>query len=279
MLGIDISKYTSPRSPTAMQRLKDAGQEMAIIQSHPPGYGPEASLELMRSCNAVELAWDAYIYGYCGFPDWAEGALGTLDRAQHEGLQPLRVWYDIEDVVPATLAMTVQQRVNAYNRDLTKIDHWCALRGLPRPGVYSGKWYFDQYLPGVWAWADRDLWDSDYDQVADNEHGFRPYGGWTRRAIKQYIGTSTIAGVSGLDQNALGEQEANRIRGGSGDDDVKIPQEYQDKFGCGPTDVDCLIANFEGVIATARELAFAEGQAQGQDAVRKLAEIARIATG
>jgi hypothetical protein len=242
----DLSKYTEPRDPAALQRLKDAGVQLAIIQAHPDGYGRPSSLQLFRSAAAVGMPWDAYIYGYCAFPDWTEGALQTLDLAVGEGLRPLRVWYDIEDVNAPAQRMSVDQRVAAYNRDLAKIDKWSADHGLPRPGVYSGGWYFAQYLPGVTAWADRDLWDSDYDGVPDVDHGFRPYGGWTARAIKQHVGTSTLAGVGGLDQNALSAAELQRVLQGE-EVDVPVPQKYIEKFGEGIT-WEGVADNLEGII-------------------------------
>lgn len=230
MLALDCSKYTSPRSPAAMQRVKNEGVGAVIIQAHPPGYGPDATLELMRSARDVGMPFDAYIYEYVGYSEWVQGALQTLNRAASEDLVPLRIWFDIEDVEAQAKAMSVPQRVAAYERDLRLIDQWSVQMGLPRPGVYSGKWYWDQYLPGITAWKDRDLWDSDYDGVPDVDVGFRPYGGWLERAIKQHVGTSVYAGMSGIDQNALSYKEALRILGAVGEETEElaypVPEEY-----------------------------------------------------
>jgi len=52
---------------------------------------------------------------------------------------------------------------------------------------YTGKWVFDNL---GWSaqdyWSDRRLWDSNYDNVPNVEHGFRPYGGWTEAWLKQF---------------------------------------------------------------------------------------------
>lgn len=67
-------------------------------------------------------------------------------------------------------------------------------------GVYSGKWFFDRQ---GWSqhdyWADRMLWDSNYDGVAVTEADFTPYGGWTKPVVKQYAGTTSIGHVHQID--------------------------------------------------------------------------------
>jgi hypothetical protein len=51
----------------------------------------------------------------------------------------------------------------------------------------TGKWVFDQ---AGWSnqryWAERRLWDSNYDGVANVDHNFRPYGGWLEAWMKQF---------------------------------------------------------------------------------------------
>ena len=53
--------------------------------------------------------------------------------------------------------------------------------------IYSGKWFFDNqgWSNEIW-WAARRLWDSAYDNVADVDAGWKPYGGWVERWLKQF---------------------------------------------------------------------------------------------
>src|SRR5882672_10576165 len=53
------------------------------------------------------------------------------------------------------------------------------------------------------TFADRLLWDANYDDVADTRLGYVPYGGWGYPTIKQFRGTMAVAGIGGLDLNVL----------------------------------------------------------------------------
>jgi len=47
------------------------------------------------------------------------------------------------------------------------------------------------------------LWDARYDKIADLDMNWVPYGGWKERAIKQYQGTTTVAGGISADLNVV----------------------------------------------------------------------------
>lgn len=107
-----------------------------------------------------------------------------------EGYDLEHLWLDVEQV---------GLKVADVDRDLATCD---AYMGGKLTGIYSGRWFFsDQGWLGLTKWADqgRALWDSNYDQVPVVEANFRPYGGWTKPAIKQYRGTSSIGHVSQID--------------------------------------------------------------------------------
>jgi hypothetical protein len=55
------------------------------------------------------------------------------------------------------------------------------------------------------------LWDADYDDVADAKMGYVPYGGWNAVTIKQFRGTTVIAGIAGLDLNMLSVELAAQL--------------------------------------------------------------------
>ena len=61
---------------------------------------------------------------------------------------------------------------------------------------------------------------------------------------------------------------------------MPIPQEYVDKFHLGSNqDIQGLIDNFEGVIATTRGIALAEGEAAGLACEARLERIKQVLTG
>lgn len=236
MRALDLSKFTSRVTAGVVNAWCAEGIGLLIVQAHPAGYGQERSIEIVRVICAHRCAkhsggmpWDAYIYGYLEYSDWTVGACATLDILAAEGFVPREGWYDIEDVDTGK-TWTPMQRVDAYNRDLAVFDSWLMAHGRPRAGVYTAIWYFSGYLQGVGApWADRELWDADYDQVADNEAGWVPYGGWTERRIKQYAGTSVDV-VGGLDLDVLSAGEAAQVESGGEDVDAQERTEYEERI-------------------------------------------------
>ncbi len=211
-LAVDASKFTVGLDGAAVDRWCGLGVRLAIVQAHPKGYGREQSLELIRALaahrcplHADGMPWDAYIYQYMADPDWTTSALGTLDLAAEDGHAPRELWLDVEDV-DTERGWPAAWRQQAVERDLVACDAWAEAHGLPPTGIYSGKWYWDQYM-GAATFPGRELWDSNYDGQADAGVNFRPYGGWSQAAIKQYAGTSTLSGVGGVDLDVLSVDE------------------------------------------------------------------------
>lgn len=117
-----------------------------------------------------------------------QSRLAMFDGFTLEGL-----WLDVEQ------DGLVQSDVD---RDLVLCD---AYTHRPKStGIYSGHWFFvKQGWLTLTRWADRRLWESNYDDVADVAVHFTPYGGWTRPAIKQYMGTSSIGSVHQIDLDVM----------------------------------------------------------------------------
>jgi hypothetical protein len=129
------------------------------------------------------------IQGYCWvFPNTLPGSMQSrllmFDGYTLEGL-----WADVEQ------SGLIRADVD---RDLAVMDTY-----FGRPvGLYSGRWWFQQqgWLRVDW-WADRPLWESNYDSIADVDVGFVPYAGWQQCQIKQFLGTSSIGAVQQIDRN------------------------------------------------------------------------------
>lgn len=256
--ALDASKFTV--APTPVDAWQAAGAGLAIIQSHPANYGQERSLEIMRAVHGAGMPFDSYIYQYLAYLDWLPGALVTLDLAAAEGLLPRKLWLDVEDV-DSGKGWSVVQRVAAIQRDLDLCDTWATAHGLPRTGVYGASWYWHPYLANTVAFADRQLWTAEYDNVADAA-AFTEFGGWESCRIKQYAGSQP----DGTDLDVLSEDEEADLNGG---DMTPVPQDYRDKFGPNVT-WPGVAANLEGIISQVQaELAAAEST----DAQAKLDKI------
>jgi len=194
MLAVDASKFTL--EPFPVDQWKANGVGLVICQAHPAGYGNDKSIRLIRAVAAAGLPWDAYVYQYLNSPDWCTGALATLDAAAQEGLQPRKLWLDLEDVDQGQ-GWTVSQRVAAIQRDLAA----CDARGLT-VGIYSAAWWWNTRMDGGAFFTDRQLWAAQYDNVADTT-AFTPFGGWSSCRIKQYAGSQS----DGTDLDVLSAEE------------------------------------------------------------------------
>lgn len=68
--------------------------------------------------------------------------------------------------------------------------------------IYTSKYMWEICMGNTHTFSEYPLWDALYDENADLDAGWIPYGGWEMRAIKQYQGTTDIAGIS-ADLNVL----------------------------------------------------------------------------
>jgi antitoxin component of MazEF toxin-antitoxin module len=150
--------------------------------------------------------------------------------------------------------VTRQSEVNAAR---AAADEWARERGLPPSGGYSGDWYINGYLGGWWpdGWL---YWVADYGS---------PPGSRIRPSAPVHQFTSSPVDTNMMDESEIFAQQAADV---GGDDEVRIPTEYVEKFGL-PNDQDIhgLIDNFEGVIRTTRE----QAEAKAADAEAKLEQI------
>jgi hypothetical protein len=206
-LAVDISNYTDPITPAAAQALKGAGVELVLVQAvdPPPGYPAGVTRSQIQTCLDAGLAVDAYV--------WLWFDLDVAD-IQHklallDGLSVRQLWLDVEDTAAIKYDQaTCEQKVSDA---LAACDAYTTTSGQ-KTGVYSGRWFWAdrRYMGNTTAFSDRELWDAQYDLVADTGT-FVPYGGWTNAAIKQYQGTTSLAGVGGLDLNVLSVGEAAEL--------------------------------------------------------------------
>lgn len=186
-LGIDVSNYSGALSSGQVDDLKKAGYGLVIVQAITGLDGKSYTSQQLATCHGMFMRVQGYVW--C-FPN--ETAASVNSRLNMFNGFPLeRIWLDVEQA-----GVTVKD----VNLALSLCDLYM---GNDTPtGIYSGKWFFDaQKWTNRSFWANRPLWDSNYDGVADPDVNFRPYGGWDRCEIKQFRGTSTVAGIPNVDIN------------------------------------------------------------------------------
>jgi hypothetical protein len=254
MLAVDVSNYTGRLTKKTLNAWKAADVGLVIVQAidPPEGYPEGVTRQQVEACDAAGLAVDAYLWLWMtgDFESDIRHKLSLLD-----GLPIRQLWLDVEDTSGGDSHMRVIRTRRALEIcDQWVIDHGGAtvrtglngegMRMLHPTGVYSGRWYWPVYMQNTNEFADRELWDANYDDNPDASANFRPYGGWRAARIKQYRGTSELAGQGGIDMNVLSVAEEAEL-----EDDVVIPDDYVSKFDLHDNhDVEGLIANFEGII-------------------------------
>lgn len=181
MLAVDISNYTEPLDA---KLLYDSGVRKAIVQTVNPNIlSYQEQIPLLRS-QGIEV--EGYVYLWMDDPKfcsdrvrWACQSLRAMDVP--------RIWLDVEDET-------------ADKRNLVpSLDASIDAAGDMLAGIYTGKWYWDNYMGGITKYSHLPLWVAQYDNTQDLY--MYPFGGWTSCVMKQYAGQSTIPGITGIDMN------------------------------------------------------------------------------
>ena len=188
-LAIDVSNYTGPISPAQAEALKaaDVGRVIVQIVDPPPGYPPSVFRQQIPVLLGAGIEVEAYVYL------WLAGDTAARVRWAEAEIAPWRerigrMWLDVEDV-------TVPEDQDANRAAVLAAVDACRMPA----GIYSAGWYWRPYMGDTAAFARLPLWAAEYDGEASFR--FTPFGGWTACAMKQHIGESSIAGLSGLDQD------------------------------------------------------------------------------
>lgn len=180
-LGFDCSNYTQNLSPQTASALLEAGASRALVACQFPDVYHEQQQILANAGIATE-AW-IYLYNSKGpFVQQTKSALQTIG-----GTVP-RLWLDIEDTSTPWV----------YDIEADIMDSLDEIRraGL-QCGIYTGAWFWKQYLPTFTPGPGVRLWLANYDN--DPETYSADFGGWRYCSVKQYQGGASLAGVTNID--------------------------------------------------------------------------------
>lgn len=190
-LVVDVSNWTSPITPAELEQWKQRGVGLVIVQAWA---GPVRTQ--LQLCQDAGIPTDAYVFVYPG--DTA--ALIRSRLALCDGYTIRRLWLDVE--LQGVSPQLVRMALGECDKYPTRLNP---------TGIYTGRWYWQPAtgaMKNTTAFANRPLWDSNYDGVYDTTVDFKPYGGWTSATIKQYQDTSTLDGVGNVDLDVLSASDA-----------------------------------------------------------------------
>jgi hypothetical protein len=202
--AVDLSNYSTGFTAENLATAVQNGLECCIIQAFPPTHRayPDQCAQAAL-CDSQNVTWMAYIYDYLASPDWRDGCLDGLSQLVDQGHTPYKLWADEEDVTPDARGMSVQDRIAAIDATVQALNSWSASAGLTAAaGIYTAAWWWVPNTGNDTSFSTDPLWAAQYDDDPDTVD-FKPFGGWTECAIKQFRGTSTLGKIGGLDLDVL----------------------------------------------------------------------------
>lgn len=184
----DISNYTMATPASA---FKSAGVKKVVIQVVDPSPPYPSGVYQQQIQDAAAFGLEIEVYGYYWWGAGPDQMRAWMDMIRPYKYLIKRFWIDVEDTLPFS-----------GNREADLI---AATQTCEYPvGIYTAKWVWDAQLPGCASFRMLPLWVAQYDGGENLD--FTPFGGWTEAYRKQYIGTTTFAGVSGVDLNYEAEE-------------------------------------------------------------------------
>lgn len=190
-LAVDMSRWGGDLTAQEAYGLQQEWISTVILATGPGGYSTNFHVQA-DDAVAAGLRLEVYIFlEWTGHPKaWVREGLQAI--ADYRDLVE-RIWIDVEDTQHPVPVDWMDQLTAA----LDEAELW----GKP-VGIYTGRWYWVGHLGNSQEFAERQLWNSWYDNDPDIDG--LPYGGWTRESvtIEQYTGTTIIAGQS-VDSNAI----------------------------------------------------------------------------
>ena len=277
MLAVDSSNYAQyDFTPGQLSLWQAAGVGLVIEQAlNPPsGYPPERTRQHIGACLDFGLPVGAYVFL------WFGAGTGYLQR-QLALLEPFvgklaRLWLDVEDTTVGRLggaagAVLTQplptehlRRIARQPRPERDMEHVARLAGsmaslqddvaawfavldqfptlLGTPGLYSGPWYDRAYVD-LSPFANRPVWTAEYDGIAD-VNVMQPWGGHQPPAtLKQFMGSTSLAGYGGIDLSVVSDQEMAALTQPQNPDLQKRIDDLQTALGYVTVDVQAAFRN------------------------------------
>jgi hypothetical protein len=242
VLAIDGSNWTEyDYTDEVLSAWKAAGVGLIIEQAiaPPAGYPPGRTRQHIQACLSFGMPVAAYCFWWASAgTDYLKRQLDTLSGLE-SGL--VRLWLDLEDSTLGRLGgdpgrilshplpvehlrriarqprphrdqdrlQRLAQSISAIQAD---IQSWHdVLDTLPAKnrvsGQYSSGWYTPSYVD-LTPWSNRSWWNAAYDGIPDVNVGDRWGGHELPMTIKQFAGSSSLAGYGSVDLNVVSAQEA-----------------------------------------------------------------------
>jgi len=171
--SLDVSNYQKELHDDFFEHWGALGYKGLIVQAVVGLDGFSYTAQQLQA--GLDHGWAISAYVWCAAGD-------ALDRGRVQGRLDLIERFTHNLVFVALDVEEMGLSPEDVDADLIRCDE--VITDSP---LYTGKWAFDNlgWSDNDW-WAERRLWDSNYDRTPDVNAGFRPYGGWTDAWMKQF---------------------------------------------------------------------------------------------
>ena len=197
--GIDVSSHQSRDLRTLITAHRPSH---VVVKLYLPEevIDQEYSRAQIASAKAAGCTVGGYVWCYRDL-DPRKTVRDAVALARSAGVELPVLWLDCE-----------AYRVNGEVRDPGPDAAWlraaldeCRKLGV-KPGIYTGGWWWREYMGNTREFAELPLWAAEYDDNPDVAD-VTLFGGWTRACGKQYA--EKLPSGAGLDQNVFLPEVSN----------------------------------------------------------------------
>lgn len=195
--AIDVSEWGGPMGEAQWKAAYGAGFRLAIIQAWgggpTPGGANEYCAQQLKGARGAGMITAIYLVVPPDTTTRTEFLIEAAKEAAGSEYQHIKfVAMDIEDARGRPLHPTKPKE-----RLGDAISH---VKDKPVV-IYSSLSMWSKVMRGALGFEQYALWDARYDELAELDTNWVPYGGWKQRAMKQYKGTTLVAGNISADLN------------------------------------------------------------------------------
>ena len=231
--ALDISHFTEltsgPLTAEALERCAERQVKKFAVSIADQNIARRQIEALVQSPWQFEIETYRYYY-YSSMRFTREDDARFIDEIRRNAYNLQFHWLDHEDT-------SVRQPVEANVYDINDMVNFWA--GKCRTGIYTAKWWWEDYMQNYDGFSYMPLWFAQWDWAETLELAV-PFGGWTRGAMKQTMGDVYLDGLVWCDTNYY-EATAEQPK-------IVVPQAQWDSLRA-------LLEGAKITIDTARELA------------------------
>lgn len=195
--ALDVSEWGGDIEESRWKKAYDAGFRMVVVQAWGGGPVPGGKnaycAQQLAAARKVGMMTAIYLIVPPDTTTRTEFLIQAAKEAAGSEYQHIRfVALDIEDS-----ALRLLHPTNPKGRLDDAISHI-----MDKPVViYTSRHMWSKVMRGMAGFERYPLWDAHYDEVAELDTNWVPYGGWTQCAMKQYKGTTLVPGGISADLN------------------------------------------------------------------------------